>query len=544
MRVPVNVEKLDWDVAVKAAGAADRMRISQKVVAVHPVRVYQATLAQLDKPLVFPVERPADAVAGKGGVRVEVLNTLAGELTPVYEFFQRYSYTCYEQRVSKAIGLGDEAMWKSVAAGLAAHQDRDGLVKYFATDWLLGSDVLTAYVVQIADQAGYQWPEQGLQRMLSGLESFATGKITRGSALPTADLTVRKLAAVEALARHGRANPAMLDALTIDPPLWPTSALVDWIGILLLVKGIPNGEARLREALSQLRARLNFQGTVMTFATERNDALWWLMVSADVNANRALLAVLHDADWREDVGRLVRGTFSRQQRGIWGTTVANAWGVVAIRRFSEAFEKTPAAGSVDVRVARSAVSMKVEKKEQKDLAWPNGRETLSVSFSGQGAPWAIVQSRAAIPLKAPLSTGYAIRRTVTPVEQKDKSGYSRADAYRVALEIDAQTDMTWVVVDDPIPSGAAILGSGLGRDAASLTGGEKHGGWTRPVFVERTHEAYRAYFEFVPKGKFALEYTVRLNNPGRFDLPATRVEAMYAPEMFGEMPNATVEVKP
>jgi len=64
------------------------------------------------------------------------------------------------------------------------------------------------------------------------------------------------------------------------------------------------------------------------------------------------------------------------------------------------------------------------------------------------------------------------------------------------------------------------------------------------VFIERTHEAYRAYFEFVPKGKFTLEYTVRLNNPGRFDLPATRVEAMYAPEMFGEIPNASVEVKP
>jgi len=545
MTVPVNVQQLDWDVAVKAAGAADRMRVSQKVVAVHPVRVYQATLAQLDKPLVFPVERPADAVAGRGGVRVEVLSSLAGELTPVYEFFERYPYTCYEQRVSKAIGLGDEAMWKSVAAGLPAYLDRDGLVKYFPADWLLGSDALTAYVVQIADQAGYKWPEQGLERMLSGLEAFATGKIVRGSALPTADLTVRKLAAIEALARHGRASAAMVDPLTIDPPLWPTSALVDWVGILQRVESVPNRDARLREALSQLRARLNFQGTVMTFATERSDALWWLMVSADVNANRALLAVLHEPDWREDVGRMVRGTFSRQRRGTWGTTVANAWGVVAVRRFSEAFEKTPAAGSVDVRIAQKASPIEVKpERQQRDLAWPNGRETLSVSFSGQGAPWAIVQSRAAIPLKAPLSTGYAIRRTVTPVEQKEKPAFSRADVYRVTLEIDAQTDMTWVVVDDPIPSGAAILGSGLGRDAASLTSGEKRAGWTRPVFIERTHQAYRAYFEFVPKGKFTVEYTVRLNNPGKFELPATRVEAMYAPEMFGEIPNATVEVRP
>jgi uncharacterized protein YfaS (alpha-2-macroglobulin family) len=37
---------------------------------------------------------------------------------------------------------------------------------------------------------------------------------------------------------------------------------------------------------------------------------------------------------------------------------------------------------------------------------------------------------------------------------------------------------------------------------------------------------------------------VRLNNAGRFELPPTRVEAMYAPEMFGELPNGTVTVNP
>ncbi len=545
IRVPVNVTALDWDVEAKTSGAADRMRVSQQVIAVHPVRVYQATLAQLDKPLAFPVERPADAVLGKGGVRVELLKSLAGELTPVYEFFERYRYTCFEQRVSKAIGLGSGPLWTSVSASLPAHLDRDGLVRYFPVDWMLGSDALTAYVVQIAHAAGYVWPEQSLQRMLGGLEAFATGKITRGSALPTADLTVRKLAAIEALARHGRATPQMLESITIDPPLWPTSALIDWIGILQRVAGVPDGELRLHEALSQLRARLNFQGTAMTFSTERTDALWWLMVSADVNANRALLTVLDLEDWREDIGRMVRGALFRQKRGIWGTTVANAWGVVATGQFSGRFEKTPAAGSVEAQLGQSAVSVSVSHEKQlRDIAWPAGREMLNLTHTGKGAPWAIVQSRAAIPLKAPLSSGYAIRRTITPVEQKEKSIYSRGDVYRVTLEVDAQTDMTWVVIDDPIPAGAAILGSGLGRDAASFTAGEKRAGWAWPVFIERSHDAYRAYYEFVPKGRFKIEYTVRLNNPGRFDLPATRVEAMYLPEMFGELPNAGVQVRP
>ena len=35
-----------------------------------------------------------------------------------------------------------------------------------------------------------------------------------------------------------------------------------------------------------------------------------------------------------------------------------------------------------------------------------------------------------------------------------------------------------------------------------------------------------------------------LNNPGHFQLPPTRVEALYAPAIFGESPNAPVVVHP
>ena len=545
MKAPVGVERLYWDVISAAAGAKDRVRTSQRVVEVHPVRVYQATLARLDKPLALPVERPADAIPGRGGVRIDVMGTIGSELSAVREYFAKYRYTCLEQRASKAIGLNDEKLWETVASGVTNYLDRDGLARYFPIEVLPGSDALTAYLIQIASDAGREWPDNARSRMLSGLEAFATGKIVRDSGLPAADLTVRKLAAIEALSRHDRARAGMLDSITIDPALWPTSALIDWIGILKRVKAIPRRSERLQEALGLLRGRFNFQGTVMTFSTERSDALWWLMISGDVNANRALITVLDESDWREDIGRLVRGTLSRQQRGRWATTVANAWGTVALARFGDAFEKTPASGSATITIGENTVPLKVEPTAQtRDIEWPAQRESVTVTHSGAGAPWAIVQSRAALPLKAPISTGYAIKRTVTPVEQKDRSAWSRGDVYRVTLEIDAQSDMTWVVVDDPIPSGALILGSGLGRDAGSLTQGEKQQGWASATFIERTHEAYRAYYQFVPKGRFKLEYTVRLNNPGRFDLPATRVEALYAPEMFGEIPNAVIAVRP
>ena len=106
--------------------------------------------------------------------------------------------------------------------------------------------------------------------------------------------------------------------------------------------------------------------------------------------------------------------------------------------------------------------------------------------------------------------------------------------------------MTWVAITDPIPGGATILGSGLGRDSQIATQGEKRSGSAgigTPAFEERSFESFRSYYDYLPKGVVKMEYTVRLNNVGDFALPPSRVEAMYAPEMFGEMPNARVKVE-
>ena len=115
---------------------------------------------------------------------------------------------------------------------------------------------------------------------------------------------------------------------------------------------------------------------------------------------------------------------------------------------------------------------------------------------------------------------------------------------RVRLEIDAQGDMTWVVVNDPLPGGATLLGSGLGRDSVIATSTEKRASTVSPAFEERSFEAYRSYYGYLPRGRHVIEYTLRLSNAGRYSLPPTRVEALYAPETFGEIPNAALEVAP
>jgi len=545
--VPADASKLNWEVSAEAAdgSARDALKVSQEVIPVWPVRVYQATLTQIDKPLAMPVAKPEAALPGRGGIRVSLRGKLGDGLAGVSDYMGRYPYSCFEQRTSKAIALRNKGLWEANMKLLPTYIDREGLLKYFAVENLKGSDVLTAYVLSIAEEAGWTIPEESRTRLLDGLKDFVAGKIKRNSSLAAADLAIRKLAAIEALSRYGQARPEMLDSITIDPNLWPTSAVLDWLNILKRVQAIPRREERLRQAGDIIRSRLNLQGTTLGFSTEDNDRLWWLMVSIDTNTVRALLGLLDQPQWREDIPRLVSGALGRQRHGHWDTTTANAWGVLAFEKFSAAFESVPVTGYTEAELAGLKKGMQwteTTRQSALNFPWGEGPGNLAVKHTGTGKPWAIIQSRAALPLTKPLFTGYSIKRSVEAVEQKQPGQWSKGDVARIKLELDAQSDMTWVVVDDPVPAGASILGSGLGGDSQLLAQGEKQDGWVWPAYEERRFEAFRAYYEYVPKGKWSFEYTVRLNNPGAFELPPTRVEALYAPEMFGELPNGVWEI--
>jgi uncharacterized protein YfaS (alpha-2-macroglobulin family) len=544
--VPEGTDHLSWEFETvsRETGDRDRLRVSQKVVPAVPVRVLQAAITALEGDYRLAVERPAGALSG-GGVRLDVRPRIGDGLSGVADYMRGYPYGCLEQKLSAAVALQDRAKWDRLAAELPAYMDADGLLKYFPST-SVGDPVLTAYAVAVTHEAGWPLADDVLERITGGLKRFVEGALTRYSPLPTADLTLRKLTAVEALSRVGRAEPKLLGSLAIDPPIWPTSAVLDWANILLNMDQVPDRVQRLSEAEQILRSRLTYQGALAAFSTDSSDRLWWLMVSTDVNAARMLLAAQRLENWRQDLPQLVRGTLARQRRGHWDLTTANAWGVLAMQRFSRAFEAEPVTGSTRAEVSGRSTEVDWSRSPQGETAllpWPESKAELSAVHAGGGRPWLSVQSLAAVPLREPLTAGYTIRKTVSALSRTSPERWSRGDILRVRLDIEAQADMTWVVANDPVPAGATILGSGLGRDSRLLTQAEsRQGSW--PVFEERAFDGFRAYYEFVPKGKWALEYTLRLNQDGEFNLPPTRVEALYAPEMFGEIPNERIVIFP
>ncbi len=579
-------EAILWEIEAKDTvnGARDGLKARQRIIPAAPLTVQQATLIQVDGTFNLDVNQPADALPGRGGLKMSLQPKLAEGVDGVRDWFAAYPFACLEQKTSKSVGLRDGKLWQSVVGQIPGYLDSDGLANYFPPrdgEAARGSDALTAYLLAATHEAAsinpaFALPDDVRAPMERGLIAFVEGKIQREFWSPRKDLDVRKLAALEALSRYGKAQGRMMGSITIAPNQWPTSAVIDWLSILKRVNDVPKRDERIAEANQILKSRLSYQGTKVIFSTEKDDYWWWLMVNGDVNTARLMLAVMDDPAWKDDMGRLANGFISRQQKGAWHTTTANLWGGLALDKFSAKFEATPVAGVTKAALAAATAQVdwaKVDRVKTTDaggapnqttmfgapaspgnltnnsmfLPWTksgaSGKETLSITHIGAGKPWLTLQSLAAVQLKEPFNAGYQIKKTITPIEQASKGIYTRGDVVRITLEVNASSDMTWVAITDPIPGGATILGSGLGRDSEIATKGEKKSGSGYAAFEERSFEAFRSYYEYLPKGVVKMEYTVRLNNVGNFALPPSRVEAMYAPEMFGEAPNARVKVE-
>lgn len=548
--VPAGAKALDWTFTARERGGAgrqDALAITQQVEPAVPVTVQAATLAQVTGSWELPAFGFGSSATRDARVAVRLLPSLAGQLSGVQAWLAAYPYRCLEQSASRAVGQHDRAAWDAVMAELPRYLDGDGLASYFPPNPASpsqGSDTLTAYLLDLSAATGWPLPDDARARMLGALERFVAGKLTRKFWAPRDDSLARQLAAMATLARHQRLHRGPFEALRVDVDEWTSAMLIDWLAIVRKTGQRPDTQSMAENAL---RARLSYQGRRLGLSTEQRDYWWWLMHNGDVDAARLLLTVADLPGWQADLPRLLNGLLARRQaHGAWATTNANAWGTLAVDAFAKAMEPVPVAGATRITLGSNqrTVDWSAPPKAPLDVALNPATDALHIQHDGPGAPWASVEVRAAVPLTAPRFAGYGVSRSITPVQQKVAGRWHVGDVLRVRLSIRAQADMSWVVVDDPVPAGASLLGSGLGRDSATARAGEESNGSAWPLYQARDFTSFKSFYRYVPRGDFSLEYTIRLNNPGQFALPPTRVEAMYAPEIFGEVPNAALSILP
>lgn len=391
-----------------------------------------------------------------------------------------------------------------------------------------------------------------------------------------------------------KSNLSLLSSVKLVPNNWPISTVISWYNFLLKRPSLPHREQYLKETEKVLRARLSYQGVNVIFNAVKGDNSWYAMDSTDVNALRFLGTILTSPEWKAEIPNLVKGVLARMKRGHWDLTTANAWGEVVLQKFSQLYEADKVSGITKAELNSSTHTFNWKDPTSLSYLFPwskshtaitttatstssssstsanNNNLKLTVIHEGKGRPWLTINSWASIPTKLPVEAGFSIHKSLIPIQRKHKNHWSVGDIVKVKLAITAKSDIGMVVVYDPIPTGSSHLNSNLNRsqsmvfNASSSSANDENNQETGitgvdadetvssnnlpltvlPVYEERPFDSYRGYYDYVEKGIFNSEYLIRLNNAGEFELPNTKVEAMYTPEMYGRLPNEKFKISP
>ena len=317
---------------------------------------------------------------------------------------------------------------------LPTYLDRDGLAHYFPPrDAEAGgggdADRLCAGGGVAGGGAG-RFPTARKRPCSAVLTAFVEGRLARrilsprgGSDSPERD--VRKLAAIEALSRHGRADARLLGSLRSRRSSGrPRRCWTGWRSCAAST-ACSNRAERLDEARRLLQARRWPAARRRASPTRAGDGWWWLMAGADANAARLLLTAVEDgAPARRPCRALVTGLMAQldaQRGGAFATTTANVWTVLALQRFSAVNESVPVTGADDAR--RSARRRANSTGRARAMAaycarcvggssagrGPAAGRRCRVAQQGQRAAVGGAAEPAAVPLKAPLAAGYQHR---------------------------------------------------------------------------------------------------------------------------------------
>jgi alpha-2-macroglobulin len=521
----------------------DGRPVEQKISPNVLTRTLMAQLAQVTQPILTDVEVPQTAVAGQGGVSVKLFDTLTSGLTTVKDRFDSYLFDSIEFRISRAIATRDKAIWQSAMKLLPPLIDENGLVKFY-TGSKDGSEYLTGFILKVsklANEPGYEIPADLRGKMLEGLKAFADGKVRNGKGGASKNdpkgVFIARAHAIQALVLYKYQTKDSLGKT--DLVSMPNITLID----LLSIYDTLGMTAQRGEVETVLRnSRLHQAGTTWSLNQDSQRAQSFeLLNSYDSDTAELVQAILNSNDqaFKNGFSPVVMGLVLssnaklQERKGSWDTTMANALMTLSYREFSKVYENTPVTGITEVALAQQTASVDWSAKPHGDLvnfAWPQNAEKLSVEHKGSSAPWALVSVSAAIPITEPMGS-VRIEKKVEPIEQVTSGKYAVGDTFKVTLTIKASAPVSQLALMDPIPAGAQIMKSKFGGDS-----GETYN-WS-VGYEELGADSYRAYLTDVGEQPIEITYRIRLNNEGNFQLPATTVEALYTPEVYGVIPNA------
>lgn len=536
----------------------------------------------------IPDVNPA-LLEGQGSLRVSVSNTRLYEASDALEYLLQYPYGCVEQTTSAtvpwlALGkyeslfpaqLGGGKAQKAIQAGvnkiLQMTTDEGGLSYWPGgqESSLWGSAYGGLMLLRARDQ-GASVPAEVIDKLVEFLSKRLRGLEEEKDLYVITDCAF----ALYTLAKAGKPEPAYMNllyskrerlpevtrlylALAMCLNNTPDAQIKETLGWKPPEPPAPTPKAADKNAKSKTKTKTKTKTPAKPAPAPAPPIIWGHWAGSGVNKALRLIAYTH-LGLTEDAEKLAVSILqSRDGRGAWGNTYANAWTLTALTAYERSLKKageplvTKAiwdATAHDLVLSGPAQSSSVNFALNEKLA----SSPLRIEMPADRDAFARIEARAFPPQRefAGENKGYAITRTY---EKLNMDGTTTGiddlrvgDMVVVSLAIEIGGGDRYLAIDDPLPA----VFEAINPEFASMN--EREGGQlpdgTQAWFCDhREIRSDRALFftDYAPaKGKFTLRYLARVNAEGDATAPPARIEAMYQPEKYGLSPTQKVRTLP
>jgi uncharacterized protein YfaS (alpha-2-macroglobulin family) len=269
---------------------------------------------------------------------------------------------------------------------------------------------------------------------------------------------------------------------------------------------------------------------------------------------------------------LARGLLGMRKNGKFRNTQESAWALLALddyRRVAEPttprFTAVVSLGGEQLGTASFQAAPPLSQRFDLPLAKLLSHASEPLIFEKAGAGTLFYEARLRyvrreLPKQA-LDAGFYVEKSLHAVSAEALAKGGIGAPAGIARELAAGSlvlvDLTlvtpasrrYVVVDDALPAGLEAIDPKLSTTASWLRGAGEGGGAqdeALPAPLDRSEvrdDRVLFFADDLPPGLWHYRYLARATTLGRFVLPPTRVEEMYAPEVFGRTGAAEVTVR-
>jgi len=546
------------------------------------------------------VEVPEGTKTGNGEISVVLSPTVIGNLEGAFRYMKNYPYSCWEQKLGRAVAasnylalkpyVASELGWadadkvvKDALEEAAAFQTPSGALAFYVPEDRYASPYLSAYTALAFNwlrKQGHSVPENVETKLDAYLDGLLKRDVFPDFYSKGMGASVRA-AALCAMAEKGKLTLADLKRYESH------TASMDLFGKALFMQAAvyTQGADSLAEAMCRkILGYANITGGKYIFNEPRDEGFARIM-SSSIRDNAVILSAFtafgETKNGKDLVGdapyKLVRSIAqSRKNRNHWENTQENVFCMKALWDYAKVYEKEKPAMNVTVTLEKEIMGKtsfahvknqsQVMKRDMKPED-PGKKQTMTISKEGPGRIYYSPRMtfEPADAKAEPVNAGIEIRKEVCVerdkqwVKLKQPMILKRGELVRVDLFLNIPSARHFVVVDDAVPGGLEPVNRDLATASRfdsekgnyKAAGGSiwfKFSDWVEFgaslwsfYHRELRHDSVRFYSDYLTPGRYHLSYTAQAIAEGQFVMMPVRAEEMYDPDVFGKgMPGMMV----